>query len=248
MLSIDVGDTIFFTAVNTLPETSTLFVTIVPYNLGGDAVGCTSQTFSTTVVPPACTVLTSTAAGSLNVSVTTDIAWQNSEGALGYFLRVGTTAGGSEIVNNIDVGNTTFISLNEDLPINSTIYVTIIPYNTGGMPAVCKEQTFETASGLILTENDQKFGFSPDGDGINEFWETKGINAYPDNVVSIYNRWGNLVFEMNNYNNAGNVFRGNANKATGIGAGELPEGTYFFTINIPVEHTLKKRGYVIIKR
>ena len=35
----------------------------------------------------------------------------------------------------------------------------------------------------------------------------------------------------------------------GMGAGQLPEGTYFFQINIPSEHNLKTtQGYLVLKR
>jgi gliding motility-associated-like protein len=156
--------------------------------------------------------------------------------------------GGDVIIVTTDVGNVTEVSLAEELPDNTTIYVTIHPYNAGGITETCPEESFTTEDNTVVVDNSQKFGFSPDGDGVNEFWEIKGIRSYPDNVVSIYNRWGDLVFEIKGYDNASNVFRGSANKSTGRGAGELPEGTYFFTIDIPVEHNLKNRGYVVLKR
>ncbi len=94
-----------------------------------------------------------------------------------------------------------------------------------------------------------KYGFSPDNDGINEFWKIEGIEKYPKNKVSIYNRWGDLVFETEGYNNTSRVFRGIANRKRNMGANELPEGTYFFDIKIDGAHTIKKlKGYIILKR
>ncbi|MGV3545722.1 MAG: gliding motility-associated C-terminal domain-containing protein [Pedobacter sp.] len=42
--------------------------------------------------------------------------------------------------------------------------------------------------------------FSPDGDGKNDTWEVKNIDAFPDNDLKIFDRSGNLVYRMNSYN------------------------------------------------
>ena len=92
-------------------------------------------------------------------------------------------------------------------------------------------------------------GFSPNQDGINDFWKIKGIEQYPDNSVYIYNRWGNLVFAMEDYDNAKNVFVGQANRLTGLGASTLPNGTYFYKIVIDQAHGLPEtEGYIVLKR
>jgi len=37
--------------------------------------------------------------------------------------------------------------------------------------------------------------FSPDGDGINDVWNIKGIHLYPSAVIIIYNRWGQMLWK-----------------------------------------------------
>lgn len=44
--------------------------------------------------------------------------------------------------------------------------------------------------------------FSPDGDGKNDTWEIKNIDAYPDNELKIFDRSGNLVFRNIGYDSA----------------------------------------------
>jgi len=38
-------------------------------------------------------------------------------------------------------------------------------------------------------------GFSPNGDGVNEFFVIDRIENFPDAQVNIFNRWGTLIFE-----------------------------------------------------
>ena len=65
-------------------------------------------------------------------------------------------------------------------------------------------------------------GFSPNGDGDNEFFVIEGVENYPENNLKIYNRWGNLVFEEDGYRN---TWRGDW-----VGT-DLPDGTYFYLFN-----------------
>ena len=100
-----------------------------------------------------------------------------------------------------------------------------------------------------LEKDETKYGFSPNGDGINDYWEIKGIELHPDNVVTIYNRWGDVVYQINGYDNISRVFRGEANKKLKLGAGRLPSGTYFFNIHISGEHNFNKlKGFLVLKR
>ena len=240
----DLGNVTSFSFPIDFDQGTIVFVTITPYNEAGNASGCAEESFIIEAVPD-CTNLISPINGATNVVVNTDIIWDPVFNADGYILTIGTSPGGSDIIDNIDVGNDTSFVLSDELPEDTTIYVTIIPYNELGTAIGCSEESFTTE----ITENETKFGISPDGDGINEFWEIDKIEDYPDNVVSIFNRWGDMVFRIKGYDNNQNVFRGEANLLTGIGAGTLPEGTYFFQIDIPEENNLNlSRGFLVIKR
>ncbi len=78
-------------------------------------------------------------------------------------------------------------------------------------------------------------GITPNGDGLNDFFEVRGIQDYPGNNVKIFNRWGVLVWETDNYGGTTgeeNVFSGESNGRATINAGELlPTGTYFYILN-----------------
>ena len=79
-------------------------------------------------------------------------------------------------------------------------------------------------------------GFSPNGDGINEFWQIVGIDKYPNTNVYIYNRLGVKVFSSNNYKNDWNGF------FNGV---KVPDGTYFYELILGPN--MIKKGYVYVK-
>jgi len=107
---------------------------------------------------------------------------------------------------------------------------------------VCIEKEFAiNVIGEIIIYN----GISPNGDGINDAWVIEYIELLPDtknNQVTIYNRWGDVVWEGSNYDNTSVVFTG-LNK----NGGELATGSYFY--KIVFEGGRKSiTGYLSLKR
>jgi gliding motility-associated-like protein len=70
-------------------------------------------------------------------------------------------------------------------------------------------------------------GFSPNGDGVNDFFVIGGADKYTI-TLRVFNRWGNKVFESERYKNDWN---GNANIGLML-TKELPGGTYYYTVNL----------------
>lgn len=87
-------------------------------------------------------------------------------------------------------------------------------------------------------------GLTPNGDGKNDYWQIDGIDYYPTNVVRVFDRFNNKVFEMPGYNNENKVWKGEANN--GIGQGGLPEGTYFYNIDLG-DGSKPVSGFVVLK-
>ena len=74
-------------------------------------------------VPNCNAVMTTPTNLATNVSETTNLNWSAASGfPTGYMLRVGTTSGGTQIVNNVNVGNVTFY----DLPILSYLQLIML--------------------------------------------------------------------------------------------------------------------------
>lgn len=250
--NFDLGNQLTYDLSNELPENTEIFVQVIPYNTTGNAIDCLEESFITETIPviPDCTMLILPANGSINVTISPYLTWATIEDTEGYLVNIGTSSGDTDILDHYDVGNITSYNVPIDFPNGTEIFVTIIPYNDSLEAMDCTEESFTTIALIEVPEpNNLKYGFSPDGNGMNDFWEIDGIENYPNNTVSIYNRWGDLVFKIKNYDNNINVFSGEANLKSKMGAGQLPSGTYFFDIEIAESNNLDKtRGYVVLKR
>ncbi|WP_422080215.1 T9SS type B sorting domain-containing protein [Ulvibacterium sp.] len=95
---------------------------------------------------PSCTQLTFPADGDVDVSLSPDLEWDASPTATGYVILAGTSIGGHDILDNVDVDNVTEYSFDTDLPPLQNIHVAIIPYNDQGLNGSCAEVVFTTMS------------------------------------------------------------------------------------------------------
>lgn len=64
--------------------------------------------------------------------------------------------------------------------------------------------------------------FTPNGDGVNDFWNIKYLESYPNATIEVFNRNGNRVFFSYNYKTP---FDGNYQNEP------LPVGVYYYIIN-----------------
>jgi gliding motility-associated-like protein len=106
---------------------------------------------------------------------------------------------------------------------------------------LCTSQQFTIeVSGKIVIYN----AVSPNGDNKNDYLLLEYIDLIPSRVknqVRIYNRWGDEVFKVNDYNNRDRVFTGQTNNG-----GRLPSGTYFYKISFE-SNGETMRGYLELK-
>ncbi len=80
---------------------------------------------------------------------------------------------------------------------------------------------------------------TPDGDGKNDIWRLNyKINLDGSNLV-IFNRWGETVYEANNYTNDWD----GTYKATGK---KLPDDTYYYVLKVPAQNNHVYKGAINI--
>ena len=135
-------------------------------------------------------------------------------------------------------------------PFNGTAYIDYSNFNIRYRPnegfsgnelfeyEICNTSNLCDKAKVFVLVTEFKFlipdAFSPNGDGINDFFEIIGIEKYQGNTITIINRWGNKVYEAKNYGidtnpvfwdgitNIGSTFTGN----------ELPTGTYYYILDL----------------
>ncbi len=80
--------------------------------------------------------------------------------------------------------------------------------------------------------------FSPDGDGKNDRWVIGNIDYFPDNNISIFNRWGDEVFNARGYS-----------EASAWEGGNLQAGTYFCVLKVNINGQLRTfKGFITMVR
>jgi gliding motility-associated-like protein/uncharacterized repeat protein (TIGR01451 family) len=94
-------------------------------------------------------------------------------------------------------------------------------------------------------------GMSPGDDGVNDYFKISGIEKYPNNKVSVFNRWGVLVYEAKGYGQGDRLFMGiSEGRITITKNQKLPTGTYFYVIEFEEENPGRETytGYLYINR
>jgi gliding motility-associated-like protein len=86
-------------------------------------------------------------------------------------------------------------------------------------------------------------GFSPNGDGYNDFFVISNLEQYPDNELLIYNRWGGLIYTAAPYNND---WDGTSMAAASIRGDKVVDGTYFVILKLGTDYP-SYQGYLEIR-
>src|SRR5690554_3915919 len=124
-----------------------------------------------------------------------------------------------------------------DIPNNQQVIITA---TTDGCPSISETVFTNECIEVII---DISNGVSPNNDGLNDFFTVTNLDAYPNNKLMIFNRWGDQVYESGPYENDWN----GQNNTGGIGGEELPAGTYFYILELDDDQDPIK-GYIELKK
>jgi gliding motility-associated-like protein len=219
------------------------------YSVVVNSAGCvspSSDALTVTIVPAPCvnqppvinTTVTSTTIGSvatINLVLLTSDADNNLD--LNSFQIISQPISGAtaNITNGI---------LTINYAGNSFVGTDLLTIKVCDLLGACSQQILE----IEVTEElafEIYNAVSPNNDGKNDTFIIANIDKLPEtqsNTVSIYNRWGSKVFEVDDYNNTTKVFKGFNNNGN-----ELPSGTYFYKI-IFKSGRKSENGYLVLKR
>ena len=70
--------------------------------------------------------------------------------------------------------------------------------------------------------------FSPNDDGIHDYWEIENIHLYPEALVEVYDRMGSMIYRRRNYINSESIaFNGYSKDGR-----RLSSGAYYYVLNL----------------
>jgi gliding motility-associated-like protein len=117
---------------------------------------------------------------------------------------------------------TTFVGTDKiALPSETTTF-----YLTQSIGGSCESNPVAVEIELSACLLDAPTAITPDGDNTNDTWIVPNLDEYyPDNVVRIYNRWGELLYESNVGQYNSNPWDGKVNNEL------LPVGSYYYFID-----------------
>jgi gliding motility-associated-like protein len=96
-----------------------------------------------------CALLISPAQGETNVSVIAPISFEPVAGAVNYFIDLGTTAGGTDILDNFSVGISASFNPPQGMPESTIIYITVRAFFVSGSQS-CNSQSFTTEDVTVI--------------------------------------------------------------------------------------------------
>lgn len=102
--------------------------------------------------------------------------------------------------------------------------------------------------GTLNSDTKVNYLISPNGDSLNDSLVFESLENFTNNTLQIFNRWGNIVYEIENYKNDwGGISNG---RLTINKSKKLPVGTYFYILKFGNGGNLDniKKGWVYINR
>jgi hypothetical protein len=152
-------------------------------NAADKGVWSSSATFTTLSLCPTVSV---PAAGATDVSINPTITWAAINGITGYKLRVGTTVGGTDVLNNVDLGNITSYTFPSPLSLSTKYYYSVSGYTATTPATTCSERVFTTVCSVenAPTANQAFTSFVP-----NCWSLAKGDVAANSTLTYVTNKW-----------------------------------------------------------
>ncbi|MFT3681605.1 MAG: PKD domain-containing protein [Ferruginibacter sp.] len=122
-------------------------------------------------------------------------------------------------------------------PVTTSPEDIVYTLKVSGGPGNC--EAIDTVSIKVLKDLFIPSAFSPNNDGINDVWNIPSINNNPSAAVTIFNRWGQIIYQSQGYNKPWD------GSYKGV---QQPAGAYHYIIQPDVKKNRKITGYIIIIR
>jgi gliding motility-associated-like protein len=165
-----------------------------------------SQSIVVTVLPPG-PVVVSLSDITVCEGNTVSLVPGVSGGAPNYVYAWTTTAGPDQVPNPNSPNNT------------------FLPTTTGSFQLTVTDRCGVVGTGIanVVVDNQCQLGFpnvfTPNADGLNDFFSFENLDKYPNSRLQIFNRWGSLLLDDPDYKNNWN-------------GAKQPDGTYYYILYV----------------
>lgn len=213
-----------------LPASGFTGVDTFQYIICYPTLGCDSALVVVTVLPAPQypNAVDDNATTNINVDVVIDVLANDTNPLPGDLVVVSITDFPQNGTATINANQTITYAPNAGFSGNDVFTYVICNPNYGDGQTICDTATvFVTVINPIVCIPKAYEALSPNGDGRNDFFVIDNIdcNGYDKNELTIFNRWGNIVFETKNYG-APNWWNGTFKETGNV----VPAGTYFYLL------------------
>lgn len=136
----------------------------------------------------------------------------------------------------VDNPNVQLSDVNDPLATATRLVVGKNVFRWVTLATVCPSTSDEVV--IEVSEYTTYRGFSPNGDGINDFFEIDGINDALNGELTVYDQNGKQVYNKRSYDNRWS--------GEGLDGHPLPEGIYYYEYRS--DHHEALRDYVVLRR
>ena len=170
-----------------------------------------------------------------NIVITSDIGQDISKGETAKLTATGAVSYSWITANGIISGQqTATLSIR---PFATTTYTVTGTNQYGRTNTQSITITVKENLQVVTVKSSATNIISPNGDGVNDYFIVKNIDAYPNNTVTILDRTGKILHKVKGYKNDWN---GSINGVM------LEEGTYYYLIEFGDGKLNAKRGFITI--
>ena len=143
------------------------------------------------------------------------------------------------MIDNADLSNDSIINFSFEESGNHQIILELVNSNNGCI-------TYDTTNIIVTHRLIIPSVLSPNADGYNDVFIIRALENYDDNSISIFNRWGESVFNASPYLND---WDGQVNSSNILMGSQVVDGTYFYLLNLSVNgENLIYKGFIEVKR
>ncbi len=122
---------------------------------------------------------------------------------------------------------------------NSSLVTATVAYKDNSLCTNTQQSKITLKFPSESSENNN--GITPNGDGLNDVLFFSGLDDHPKNQLTIFNRWGDVIFHVQPYQNNWSGQNKNTKKP-------LPSGTYYYILRLDIPEGKYHSGSVTIIR